>query len=231
MNYFMDLSPSKIREHAVSMEMKEGHAKRFFNAISKRKRIAPPLSQQIFTPPVVRDLIGRESGYPLPDKLYSAQSVTAATRRHSTSLRCSVLTNNDLCGGKKKVFQCSTVVQQKGQPDGVPCPYKVIWRAKPAAAFHAAKYEWTLDKSNSILHHKPMCCSGTLTRARMPTRVITCPNVSPRAQRAQRAQTCPHMPKRAPACPNAPPHAQTCPPPPCVQTCPNVCKRFFQDKR
>ena len=132
---------------------------------------------------------------------------------------------------EKKVFQCSTVVQQKGQPDGVPCPYKVIWRAKPAAAFHAAKYEWTLDKSNSILHHKPMCCSGTLTRDRMPTRVITCPNVSPRAQRAQRAQTCPHMPKRAPACPNVPTHAQTCPPPPCVQTCPNVCKRFFQDKR
>ena len=113
MNYFMDLSPSKIREHAVSMEMKEGHAKRFFNAISKRKRIAPPLSQQIFTPPVVRDLIGRVSGYPLPDKLYSAQSVTAATRRHSTSLRCSVLTNNRLCGSKKKSFNALPLSSRK----------------------------------------------------------------------------------------------------------------------
>ena len=94
MNYFMDLSPTKIREHTVSLDMKEGHAERFLKEIKNRKKFFS--KRRLFTPPAVK--ASSEGGYALPDKLYSAQAVTAATRRHSTSLRCRTLTRNKYCG-------------------------------------------------------------------------------------------------------------------------------------
>ena len=41
LDYFMDLSPTKIREHTVSLEMKEGHAERFLKEIKNRKKLFP----------------------------------------------------------------------------------------------------------------------------------------------------------------------------------------------
>ena len=41
LDYFMDLSPTKIREHTVSLEMKEGHAERFLKEIKNRKNLFP----------------------------------------------------------------------------------------------------------------------------------------------------------------------------------------------
>ena len=40
LDYFMDLSPTKIREHTVSLEMKEGHAERFLKEIKNRKIVS-----------------------------------------------------------------------------------------------------------------------------------------------------------------------------------------------
>ena len=200
MNYFMDLSPTKIRECTVSTEMKEGHAERFLQAISKRKKISP-LRKRLFTPPVVKaPKFGRAGVYALPSKLSSSQAVAAATRRHSTSLGCRTLTCKNGGGTRKKVYKCATVIHQNRVTDGVPCPYKVIWRAKEAAALSCEKYDWHLDRTNSIFHHKPMCGSGTSTLC-MPTHVPTCPNVPPCAQTCP---TCPHVPKHVQ-------RAQTCP--------------------
>ena len=167
MNYFMSLSPTKIREHTASMKMKEGHAERFLQAIAKRKKtFVPPvlLSKDIFTAPRTKDR-NTKAAFRLPDKLYSSQSVTAATRKHSTSLRCRTMLCPKKCGRTSKIFRCATVVKQLKMgiapgPLDMQCPYNVVWRRKEAAAFCTAKYEWNLDRDNSILHHKPLCGSG-----------------------------------------------------------------------
>ena len=194
LDYFMDLSPTKIREHTVSLEMKEGHAERFLKEIKNRKKFIS--RRRLFTPPVVRAPVTVRvrdpvaGVYALPDKLYSAQEVTEAIRRHSTSLRCRALTYNKKCGTKTKVFKFVTAVHKKVSADGFECPYQVIWRVKEATAFCSAKFEWTLDRTNSVLYHKPMCDSGifmstrtkkVITQTHIPTHSHACPCVPKRA--------------------------------------------------
>ena len=78
----------------------------------------------------------------------------------STFMGCHAMQDPKKCGGKTKVYRCSSVLSKRKRQDvddddgPIPCPHLLFWRRNKKT-----KMNWLLDKERSCVPHSPWCTS------------------------------------------------------------------------